>query len=153
MKSLSEAAGLQAGDTILAVNGKDLTSLRHKEAQEAIVKSGNNFSLTIVRYISFITIVILIKEIIFVVPQSILKNNFLYHFRGAGAGGGNRPLTAQQGAGGWKPDVKPVGAMPTQPSAPGQTFTQTSLAKNIPVWFPYCVDIFFVFLIVLNTEP
>ena len=49
MKSLSEAAGLQAGDTILAVNGKDLTSLRHKEAQEAIVKSGNNFSLTIVR--------------------------------------------------------------------------------------------------------
>ena len=60
MKSLSEAAGLQAGDTILAVNGKDLTSLRHKEAQEAIVKSGNNFSLTIVRYISFIIIVIII---------------------------------------------------------------------------------------------
>ena len=56
MKSLSEAAGLQAGDTILAVNGRDLTSLRHKEAQEAIVKSGNNFSLTISRYLSFLVI-------------------------------------------------------------------------------------------------
>ena len=61
MKSLSEAAGLQAGDMVLAVNGKDLGALRHKEAQEAIVKSGNNFSLTIVRYISFITIDIIIQ--------------------------------------------------------------------------------------------
>ena len=50
MQSLSEAAGLQPGDLILAVNGRDLGSLRHKEAQEAIVKSGNNFSLTIMRY-------------------------------------------------------------------------------------------------------
>ena len=49
MRSLSEAAGLQAGDMVLAVNGQDLGSLRHKEAQEAIVKSGNNFSLTILR--------------------------------------------------------------------------------------------------------
>ena len=49
MQSLSEAAGLKPGDTILAVNGRDLTALRHKEAQEAIVKSGNNFSLTILR--------------------------------------------------------------------------------------------------------
>ena len=49
MQSLSEAAGLKPGDTILAVNGRDLSGLRHKEAQEAIVKSGNNFSLTILR--------------------------------------------------------------------------------------------------------
>ena len=49
MKSLSEAAGLQAGDMVLAVNGRDLGALRHKEAQEAIVKSGNNFSLTVLR--------------------------------------------------------------------------------------------------------
>jgi len=39
MQSLSEAAGLKPGDTILAVNGRDLSGLRHKEAQEAIVKS------------------------------------------------------------------------------------------------------------------
>ena len=49
MKSLSEAAGLKPGDMVMAVNGKDLGALRHKEAQEAIVKSGNNFTLTVLR--------------------------------------------------------------------------------------------------------
>ena len=77
------------------------------------------------------------------VPFNIEKKS---NCRGAGAGGGNRPLTAQQAAGGWKPDVKPVGAMPTQPAAPGQIFTQTSLAKNIPVLFePLFAAIFGLF--------
>ena len=38
----------------------------------------------------------------------------------------------QKGGGGkeWKPEVKPVGAMPSKPAQTGQTFTQTSLAAN-----------------------
>ena len=51
MKSLSEAAGLQPGDVVLAVNGNDIGSYRHKDAQEAIVKSGNNFTLTVLRWV------------------------------------------------------------------------------------------------------
>ena len=53
--------------------------------------------------------------------------------RGAGAGAASRPQQQAPMAGAWKPDVKPVGAMPTQPAAPGQTFTQTSLKINKPV--------------------
>ena len=49
MKSLSEAAGLQAGAIELAQNEKHLGAMRHKDAQEAIVKSGNNFTLTVMR--------------------------------------------------------------------------------------------------------
>ena len=48
-QSPSEALGLQAGDVILAINGVDLASFKHKEAQEKIVKAGNNFQLTILR--------------------------------------------------------------------------------------------------------
>ena len=50
MRSLGEAAGLQAGDVISAVNGQDISLLKHKEAQEAIKLAGNNFVLTILRY-------------------------------------------------------------------------------------------------------
>ena len=50
MRSLGEAAGLQAGDVIAAVNGQDISLLKHKEAQEAIKLAGNNFVLTILRY-------------------------------------------------------------------------------------------------------
>lgn len=49
IQSPSEAAGLEAGDLILAVNGRDLSSLKHKEALEAIVRAGNSFQLTIQR--------------------------------------------------------------------------------------------------------
>ncbi len=45
----SSAAGLQAGDVIVAVNGKDVSSCRHKEAQDVIVRAGNNFKLTVNR--------------------------------------------------------------------------------------------------------
>lgn len=47
--SLAAVAGLQAGDAIVSIGGKDALSLRHKEAQEAIVKAGNNFDLVIQR--------------------------------------------------------------------------------------------------------
>ena len=60
-------------------------------------------------------------------------NDFYEIFRGAGAGAASRPQQQAPMAGAWKPDVKPVGAMPTQPAAPGQTFTQTSLKINKPV--------------------
>ena len=49
LSSLSEAAGLEAGDLLLAVNGEDVESRRHKEAQDRIVRCGNNLTLTVRR--------------------------------------------------------------------------------------------------------
>ena len=49
ISSLSEAAGLLAGDLLVAVNGEDVESCRHKEAQDTIVRSGNNLTLTVRR--------------------------------------------------------------------------------------------------------
>ena len=49
-ESPSESVGLAAGDVIVAVNGQDITACRHKEAQDVIVRAGNNFKLTIQRY-------------------------------------------------------------------------------------------------------
>lgn len=48
--SPSEACGLQAGDVLVAVNGQDLSQCRHRDAQDAIVRAGNAFSLTIQRF-------------------------------------------------------------------------------------------------------
>ena len=50
MRSLGEAAGLQAGDVIFSVDGQDISLLKHKEAQEAIKRAGHNFVLTVGRY-------------------------------------------------------------------------------------------------------
>lgn len=47
--SLAAQAGLQAGDAIVSIGGTDALSLRHKEAQEAIVRAGNSFDLVIQR--------------------------------------------------------------------------------------------------------
>ncbi|XP_046393234.1 PDZ and LIM domain protein Zasp isoform X6 [Ischnura elegans] len=47
--SLAEKAGLMAGDAVVRVNQTDLFNLRHKEAQDSIVRSGNNFELTVQR--------------------------------------------------------------------------------------------------------
>merc|ERR1719245_1480925 len=49
ISSLSESAGLVAGDLLVAVNGEDVQSYRHKEAQDTIVRSGNNLTITIRR--------------------------------------------------------------------------------------------------------
>ena len=51
MRSLGEAAGLQAGDIIFSVDGQDISLLKHKEAQEAIKRAGHNFVLTVGRYV------------------------------------------------------------------------------------------------------
>ncbi|XP_065341792.1 PDZ and LIM domain protein Zasp isoform X7 [Cloeon dipterum] len=47
--SPAETAGLQAGDAIVKVNNIDVFNLRHKEAQDVIVKAGNSFEISISR--------------------------------------------------------------------------------------------------------
>ncbi|XP_059478489.1 PDZ and LIM domain protein Zasp isoform X4 [Neocloeon triangulifer] len=47
--SPAETAGLQAGDAIIKVNNTDVFNLRHKEAQDVIVKAGNSFEISIHR--------------------------------------------------------------------------------------------------------
>jgi C-terminal processing protease CtpA/Prc len=49
MGSLSESAGLKAGDVILRVNEVDVLRLRHQEALDAIAQAGNQFQLHIGR--------------------------------------------------------------------------------------------------------
>ena len=49
ISSLSESAGLVAGDLLVAVNGEDVQSYRHKEAQDTIIRSGNNLTITVRR--------------------------------------------------------------------------------------------------------
>lgn len=47
--SLAEKAGLQVGDALLKVNNTDVSSLKHKDAQDVIVRSGNTFEFMIQR--------------------------------------------------------------------------------------------------------
>ncbi|XP_037910720.1 PDZ and LIM domain protein Zasp isoform X2 [Hermetia illucens] len=47
--SLAEQAGLLAGDALLKVNNVDVYNMRHKDAQDLIVRSGNSFDITIQR--------------------------------------------------------------------------------------------------------
>lgn len=47
--SPAEKAGLQAGDAVIRVNDVEVFNLRHKEAQDYIVKAGNNFEITVER--------------------------------------------------------------------------------------------------------
>ncbi|XP_051156748.1 PDZ and LIM domain protein Zasp isoform X6 [Leptopilina boulardi] len=47
--SPAEAAGLKAGDAVIRVNNTDMFNLRHKDAQDVIVRAGNNFEMTIQR--------------------------------------------------------------------------------------------------------
>uniref|UniRef100_W8B7S8 PDZ and LIM domain protein Zasp n=1 Tax=Ceratitis capitata TaxID=7213 RepID=W8B7S8_CERCA len=47
--SLAEKAGLIPGDAVLKINDVDVFNLRHKDAQDVVVRSGNNFVLTIQR--------------------------------------------------------------------------------------------------------
>ena len=42
----------------------------------------------------------------------------------------------------WKPEVKPVGQMPSAPTQAGQTFTKTSLAANVPVSHKFVIFVF-----------
>ncbi|XP_031618535.1 PDZ and LIM domain protein Zasp isoform X7 [Contarinia nasturtii] len=47
--SIADQAGLQPGDAVIAVNNMEAFNLRHKDAQDLIVRSGNTFDLTIQR--------------------------------------------------------------------------------------------------------
>ncbi|KAI9558921.1 hypothetical protein GHT06_015710 [Daphnia sinensis] len=47
--SLAEKAGLRVGDALIRVNTTDIFQLRHKEAQDAVARAGNNFELVAVR--------------------------------------------------------------------------------------------------------
>lgn len=47
--SPAEAAGLKAGDAVIKVNNTDMFNLRHKDAQDVIVRAGNNFEMTVQR--------------------------------------------------------------------------------------------------------
>lgn len=46
---MAEQAGLLAGDALLKVNNVDVYNMRHKDAQDLIVRSGNSFDITIQR--------------------------------------------------------------------------------------------------------
>lgn len=47
--SIADQAGLIAGDSVIKVNNVDVYSLRHKDAQDIIVRSGNSFEITVQR--------------------------------------------------------------------------------------------------------
>lgn len=47
--SIADQAGLQAGDALIKVNNVDVYNLRHKDAQDVIVRSGNNFEVVVQR--------------------------------------------------------------------------------------------------------
>lgn len=47
--SIADKAGLQAGDAVVRINNVDLFNLRHKEAQDAIVRAGTQFEMVVSR--------------------------------------------------------------------------------------------------------
>ncbi|GAB0099155.1 hypothetical protein DMENIID0001_149950 [Sergentomyia squamirostris] len=47
--SIAANAGLVAGDSVIKVNGTEVYNLRHKDAQDAVVRGGNNFEITVQR--------------------------------------------------------------------------------------------------------
>lgn len=49
--SIADNAGLKAGDAVVRLNATDLYNLRHKDAQDAIVKAGPSFELVIQRFV------------------------------------------------------------------------------------------------------
>ena len=49
MGSIADNAGLSVGDALIKVNNVDAFNLRHKDAQDLIVQSGNSFEVTVQR--------------------------------------------------------------------------------------------------------
>lgn len=47
--SPAEKAGLIAGDSVIKVNNTDVYNLRHKDAQDVIIKAGQQFEITVQR--------------------------------------------------------------------------------------------------------
>ena len=50
--SIADQAGLQAGDAVVRINQTDLYTLRHKDAQDCIVKAGPSFELIVQRLVT-----------------------------------------------------------------------------------------------------
>lgn len=48
--SLAEQSGLMTGDAIIKIQGQNTDSLKHKEAQDTIIRAGNNIEMVIQRY-------------------------------------------------------------------------------------------------------
>ncbi|KAL1138483.1 hypothetical protein AAG570_008546 [Ranatra chinensis] len=46
---LAEKAGLHVGDALIKVNNVDVSDMRHKDAQDTLVKAGNSFELSVQR--------------------------------------------------------------------------------------------------------
>ena len=44
------AHGLNAGDQVLSINGRNVTHMSHQEAKMEITRSGNELELTVIRY-------------------------------------------------------------------------------------------------------
>lgn len=49
--SIADNAGLKAGDAVVKLNATDLYNLRHKDAQDAIVRAGPSFELIVQRLV------------------------------------------------------------------------------------------------------
>lgn len=47
--SPAERAGLVAGDSVIKINNVDVFNLRHKDAQDVIVRAGPAFEVTVQR--------------------------------------------------------------------------------------------------------
>ncbi|KAL1455239.1 hypothetical protein WDU94_009348 [Cyamophila willieti] len=47
--SLAEKAGLQVGDALIKVNNTDVSNMKHKDAQDVIVRAGNSYEFTVQR--------------------------------------------------------------------------------------------------------
>lgn len=47
--SPAERAGLVAGDSVIKINNTDVFNLRHKDAQDVIVRAGGSFEMTVQR--------------------------------------------------------------------------------------------------------
>lgn len=49
--SPAEKAGLLAGDSVIKINATEVYNLRHKDAQDVIIRAGPSFEITVQRYV------------------------------------------------------------------------------------------------------
>lgn len=101
--SPAERAGLLAGDSVIKINNTDVFNLRHKDAQDVIVRAGHAFEVTVQRY--YLT---LIGELLNFCPN-----------RAAISRGGST----------WKPSVIPTGPLHSNTSTISPV-TKTSLTAG-----------------------
>lgn len=102
-----------AGDTVIKINDVDVYNLRHKEAQDVVVRSGNNFVMTVQRY-----------------ARPWECGYYLWHCSSLFCNFYYAPSCCRGGST-WRPQVVATGPLPKPNSsfAP-QTVTKTSLAHK-----------------------